>query len=249
MAQQKTNKIYLLTHGGLGNQLFQIFYAICKSKGNLNQIALYHSANYYHGIELNNAFRTLQKTSEKKPLLFKTRLIKLLTKVKLLRSEQIKLLNNVYLDGYFQNPKFWLEFDTERLNLAKDILRDLLQLKELQTTKETLLHLRLGDFFKKNKTKRKFIKATLKSTLNYDKIITNDENLTKEILNEIGLDTSKIVSTNNIEPQELIKIMCSFEKIISNGSTLATWASILSDNSLSSTKTQEEIKKALCQKL
>lgn len=242
MVPQKINKIYLLTHGGLGNQLFQLNYALLLAKMYNAKICLFHSDKYYHGMKLSENFKPLV-CKKKLPLIFRFRFIKVLNKFNFLgKTEKLKIGKNMYLDGYFQEIKIYNCFSViQKLNVL-NYLRRLLNIDNKVSLKGRLRHIRVGDFFNNQKQKENHIHKVLLESKSGDQFITNEEILIDSMMRNLNIFDRKIVPSNQLTDVEILKLMASFELVQTNGSTLATWAMILGKGKLESDQKQMNLR-------
>lgn len=222
--------ILVNTHGGLGNQIFQIFYALNLSEKLDAKLSLNHIAYYKHGFTLQVPTMKLDigKPSNFDLILMHSRIGKIMEKTKL-SSGNIKICNKIILDGYFQDSTIYNDFTNQCIKKSLDKLRVAFEISPFTIDVE-LMHLRLGDFFKTSQEKLDQAKKSLAEAKKGQHIITNDEDLLllpeyADILEEKQL---RLVKTANLSGYELLRLFSSYIKIRSNGSTLALWAALLS---------------------
>lgn len=226
--------IFLRTHGGLGNQLFQVFYAAYISNKGEHDITVFHDNRYQHKFNLSKCFNRLPiniKTINDN-LIHKYRLIKILEKIKV-NNGFFKLNKTIYLDGYFQSDNNY--HSIEKIEYAKSFLKKIFDETDNKINAE-LVHIRLGDFFLDKNKKILKIKDML-NTVNQNitsHIMTNEEELflSDEIKTILHEKNAIIKSTSSLEDWEVLIEMSKYKSIISNGSTLALWASIIGDAKL-----------------
>lgn len=226
--------ILINTHGGLGNQLFQTFYALNIAEKTGKNIFLNHLAYYKHGFDLQLPINLLdiREPSTMQYLLMHTRLAKVSEKFKFSFGE-IKLLNHIMLDGYFQDPDIYSEFSAKTYKKSINKLRCALNITSMQGSAD-LLHMRLGDFFKNEEQKVKQIEKSLQGAVLGQHVITNEEDLLLSEHFKPVMDKKKltVIKTGNHSGIELLRLFANYRKITSNGSTLALWAAILSGANL-----------------
>ena len=242
MVLQRISKIYLLTHGGLGNQLFQLNYAMLLARKYDAELCLFHNNRYYHGIELCKDFIPLL-SKERLPVVFKLRLIKILKKLNIFSAkEQIKIGKNIYLDGYFQDKYLYESYSlSEKLDVLI-FFRNLLCIDSKLPSKGCLKHLRVGDFFTNQTQKENHIREILYKSEKYDQFITNEESLVKSIMKDLDIYDREVVSSEQLTNIEVLRLMASYDCVITNGSTLATWATILGGGRLESDRNQMNLR-------
>lgn len=239
---QRINKIYLLTHGGLGNQLFQLNYAMLLARKYDAEICLFHSDRYYHKLKLCGVFKPLL-SKERLPVVFKLRLIKVLNKINIIKGkEQIKIGKNIYLDGYFQDKHIYKTFSLLEKTNVLNYLRKLFSIDSEKSSKGNLKHLRVGDFFTDHSEKENHIREVLVNSKKHDQFITNEESLVKSIMKDLNFFDREVVSSENLTDIEVIRLMASYDCVITNGSTLATWATILGGGKLESDRNQMDLR-------
>lgn len=232
--------IYIRTHGGLGNQLYQVNYALLLRNRLEAKLFLWHDDNYYHKFKLANCFHWISQL-DYVPIILKTRFVKLLNKICMYCSiESLRIGSFIYLDGYFHKSKIYASFSKFEKQCVLYQFRNEMEISD-SWKEEPLLHLRMGDFFKNEAVKIKVIDKMLSALGSSDIIhcVTNEERLVCERLKFKKCDVH-LVKTAGLSSLELLRLMSSYKSITSNGSTLATWAAILGKSRLTSTWEQEE---------
>ena len=243
MAHQKINKIFVRTHGGLGNQLFQVFHALLKSNRHESKLFLWHDDRYYHKFKLADCFRFI-KSPDIIPMVLRFRIIKILNKLRVFgHIQMLSFWSNSYLDGYFQNIEIYSSFNRLEKEKILNLFRNIFMIEE-SNNGESLLHLRLGDFFSDDGLKINQLDEMLRNGCNKGCVdcITNEEKLVKERIQLLQIDL-RLISTQDFTPAQLLRLMSSYKRIVSNGSTLATWAAILGCSNLASTDDQVKFAK------
>ncbi len=249
-------QVHVVLHGGLGNQLFQIFKSImCSSEPDKYSINLYSNLlkNYSTAreIEVLNFIGVGEKIDFKlknaADILLDLRIPKVLQQI--FRKEIVIKIPwyGVVVDGYFQACRYYDEPD-EKLVLAISSIRNVMIDEELPVRKSKFLnHIRLGDFFSDDAACSKYIKNRLELVSSAADIVTNDETLLYSTMDCLGV-TSKynVIETADYSAYEVFKAMLGYELIITNGSTLAFWAAILSGAEL---RTSDANHQALFDKL
>lgn len=236
-AAKKNRTLEIVFHGGLGNQLFQLFYAVCVSKEyeiskviiNTSRLGSYDPPRVFElgNLELEQIFSAA--IVESASFISYCRIPKVLRK---LRGKEIPVRfgRRVIIDGYFQNSVSYKTFHPsviqECLNSIK-ISFPSCQEDEM-VMENTLHHIRLGDgaFLFNPQEECKFLEQYIKSFS--PKYIMSDK---EDTVNKIGAKFAKvpitIVNSYGLSAVELLNKMGSFKRIKTNGSTLALWASIL----------------------
>jgi len=224
-------KVVLRTYGGLGNQLFQLVYARLYADHIRFTLCEVHDQNYKHRF-------TRSKELEKCPdhispiqqFLSSLRLPKILHRIGWIKYERIAICGDIYLDGYFQSAEQYEHF--EPFNIAVQLIRVRHEL-QISTEKksETLVHLRLGDFFSSDEAARSYAVQRLREVPPGSTFITNQESLFADPnLQSVLANTGcKLQTTKGFSPEAIIRLMSQFKNIIGNDSTLVFWASILGD--------------------
>jgi len=222
--------VYCVSHGGLGNQLFQVFFALLYAKG--QAVKYYHDDRYYHGFKSeipDNEY--LVKCNAYEGLLLGLRIPKILKKINKNNSEYLKLLFFNLIDGYFQCVSDYEDYTKDEIIITKHKIKSIFGEWPDVKYRVPLYHLRLGDFFKTENEQIEYVYGRLKEIPVNSALISNRDDIFKShnlypFCEEYGL---KYYETGGFTSMELIKFMSCFEKINSNGSTLAFWAGYLGD--------------------
>jgi hypothetical protein len=229
-------KILFRSCGGLGNQIFQIlFVRLLAEKYNSNKIVHYHESNYdrvanweYPSNELFFKPNNIEK------LILKFRLPKLFYRIGITKNEYINFFGTVIVDGYFQNYISYKTFDNKLLSQKIDLIKFELGVFDYKK-KNSLYHLRLGDFFKNTCEEIEFVINFLNATKPEISIISNNDKLFNDN-NEIKLlitsKNIKYINTSFFTSIELIKLFGIYNEVYSNGSSLAFISSILCNTSI-----------------
>lgn len=231
-------KILFRSCGGLGNQIFQLFFTrLLAEKLNTTNIVHYHESNYariaYWEYPLNE---TMVGPSTFELIIIKLRIPQFLYKFKLTNKEYVKFGNTIIIDGYFQNLEYYKYFSTEDLICQLDRLRNELVpdfFKNVQSTK--LVHFRLGDFFKTEYDQLEFICKYLEKIDEGTTLISNRDDLFLQdiyIKNKLKKCKLNYIETDSYNSIDLFGLFAQFKSISSNGSTFALWASILAKSEL-----------------
>lgn len=222
-------KAVLRTHGGLGNQIFQVLFARLYTSDSYAALCEIHDARYKHRFDRSNELgESAGCMSHLQQLVSSCRLPKILNRLGLSTQEKISLFGTVYLDGYFQSVHYYESFPSGKV--AEQLIRVRDELKITNENKQGLLvHLRLGDFFSSVDAARLHTINHLREIKPNSTIITNQESLLAEpelqsMLNNMGC---VVQTTEGFSPEKVLRLMSQFEKIIANDSTLTFWASVL----------------------
>lgn len=240
-AKKTNSKVTLITHGGLGNQLFQFLYALLAAELKEDNINIIHIDRYPHRFSLTPVLTKYARTNSY--LMSRIRIGKFLEKMKI-NHGSIRIGEFILLDGYFQDCKAYTNFTGQDIKNAVDKIRSmfLLPIKN----KGTLVHIRLGDFFGSLEEKKCAAINIMSQAQCEADIITNEEDIVKSLI-ESDFDRYhkfKVIETGSLNSYDVLMLMCQYNFVISNGSTLAFWAGILSNGSVTINNTVlEEIKR------
>ena len=224
-------KVVLRTHGGLGNQIFQILFARLYAEqcgATLHEI---HDANYPHRFARSTELKMgMGQISDMQKLFSSLRLPKVLHRMGWSKSEKISLFGTVYLDGYFQAAFHYKLFNTLKIAEHLISIRDELKISQ-ENKRGHLVHLRLGDFFSSTDLARLHAIERLSELRTGATIITNQEGLLKEPKLQSMLDKAgcEIQTTEGYSAEEIIRLMTQFNEIDANDSTLTFWSSVLGE--------------------
>jgi len=233
------NKVLIIrTHGGLGNQLFQIFYAILhKNRSEPSRLVVIHDSNYKHKFELDT---NLKIAYSSKPGLIASflsaiRIPKILTKIFKKDLRYIRLFNYYFFDDYFQNPDIYKDFSNKEIIEALAEINKYLfpNLKNFEK-QDNLYHFRLLDFFESENEEIDYVKKKLLDLPKDCSIITNNDKIFQNKKIRKYLQNKKInhINSSNFSAIDVLSCMMQFKVIHSNNSTLAFWAAILNNSLL-----------------
>jgi hypothetical protein len=225
--------ILLRTCGGLGNQIFQLFFArLIAEKYNTSCIFHYHESNYSRvtSWEYPKIFDLLPCDYFEK-LILKLRLPQILYRLGFNTNEYFKIGPYLILDGYFQNYESYKIFDHESINTQLKVLKKELQHRTNPFKKGlNIYHFRLGDFFYSEESQQKFVLNEIDSLLPGSTIISNRDDLflgDRNLINRLNKKNANYLVTKEMTSIDLICLFSCFRVVYSNGSTLAFWASLL----------------------
>ena len=223
--------VLLRTHGGLGNQIFQTYFALCcKFEYEYDRVVCVHDDRYHHKFKADSH---LQRISDKPAwgeiALSAIRIPKLLKRIFRLDCEFVDFGGVRVLDGYFQEKKLYEHFSIQSKSKALSQLRTLMEIKETCVASvKRLEHIRLGDFFSNQFSEEEAARAILKEITNDSHIITNNEPLVRSLCAETSLSCElTIIPTENMSGNELLHLMGQYEEVSTNNSTLALWSALL----------------------
>lgn len=220
--------VVVRTHGGLGNQIFQLLYARLYARTRNATLCELHDLRYQHAFARSDELSRASSPGLLARLVSFLRLPKIATRLKL-RREAVGLFHTIYLDGYFQRVADYAEFDDGLLKQELDRLRVELGVASV-LTRTTGMHLRLGDFFATEAAVLAHLDKRLKSVGAGAGIITNEEHrlaspAAAKALKEMG---AHIVPTGDMKAEQVLRTLASFSRVDGNDSTLLFWASVLS---------------------
>ncbi len=221
--------VVLRTHGGLGNQIFQILYGRLLSDNLGTGLCETHDSDYAHkfkrSLMLGNSGLRLNRRQH---YISGMRLPKVISRLDLKREPEITLWGDVYLDGYFQHRSIYERFDVPSIHKQLMVIRQELALRTVSSDK-TLVHLRVGDFFDSAAAAEKHVIARLESIPNGCSIITNNERVLMgvEMVRLLEKKDCELISTEGWQAEEVLAFMTKFAKIDANDSTLVFWAGVL----------------------
>ncbi len=218
--------IIVRTHGGLGNQIFQIGQALMWQRRGGGSVTRLHDTRYKVVFPASPAFADLDGSPGRwRAAASWLRLPKLLGRAGF-TSEQWRIGATRLLDGYFQSVGDWQRFP--RADIAA-VIADLRQRLAIVpgTGNAALAHLRLGDFFADEAAQRAHLAERLESIRPGTAIISNRDDLLTA--NAAMLAGRGLVHrpTSDLAPEAVLRLMAGFARIDSNDSTLAFWASVL----------------------
>jgi hypothetical protein len=220
------------THGGLGNQLFQILYAILlRNSYSQACLTVIHDSNYSHRFELDknldNAYSS--KLGFITNLISNVRFAKIVSRLLGREIGFIKLGKYYFLDGYFQDASLYRDFSETEISAAITELKKCLVPDHHECKRNTVLyHFRLLDFFNSEDEELEYIKTQFTDHPENINIISNNDKLfyrpdIKRYLNDKNIN---YIETDGLAAIDVLLLMMKFGTIHSNNSTLAFWAAI-----------------------
>lgn len=230
-------RVILRTHGGLGNQLFQVFFGrlFAREHGYL-ELLVVHDDRYPHRFQLSEQFRFSGVPVLHERVLSGLRIPKLISRTGIAKTDILRLFNTSYLDGYFQKPEQYIQFNDR---LISDELRRLRHEFAIEggCDRATLVHLRLGDFFDRESDEVTHLERRLDSIPIGSHVISNRDDLLSQdgYRAVLAARDCLYIQTDGETPENILRLMCRYHVIESNNSTLAFWASVLSGSDVSFT--------------
>jgi hypothetical protein len=244
-------EVILRTHGGLGNQLFQILYGRLYSESKGMKLREVHDLNYPHKFQRSSFLSKSEEPSIIKGIISGCRIPKIQNKFMRAKERAFIFGATHYIDGYYQEAYQYEEYSSELIKKNIYRLIDELKIKK-EKNNRTLVHLRVGDFFKNREQAEKHVRERIKSMVEGASLMTNDESL----LNSVGIKNSlnekniKLIETKNMPPEDVLYIMSMFSKIDANDSTLSIWSSILNKCEVDIKNTRlRKLRDYLCEKI
>jgi hypothetical protein len=220
--------VVVRTHGGLGNQLFQLLYGRLFAERHGAALFEVHDIRYEHAFARSRELLARPTPPFPARAVSALRLPKVMTRLGMAR-DAIGLLGTTYLDGYFQRAADYAPFSDAAIREQLLILR-----QELRVAAEPMrdqgVHLRLGDFFTTEAAVTEHLHGRLSRIGAGAGIVTNEEvRLTApEIATAIAAAGAFVVPTGDMSPEEVLRTLASFRRVAGNDSTLLFWASVLS---------------------
>lgn len=220
--------VVVRTHGGLGNQIFQILYARLYSSRASAILSEVHDPRYAHGFGRNSEIACAPAPSAPSRAVSALRLPKVSTRLRR-RCDAITLFGTTYLDGYFQQMVDYAGFDDASLRRELIRLREELQIPDRPTHAHGM-HLRLGDFFTSDAAVTAHLNERLAQIGPDTGIITNEEARLRTPSAAAALSANRawVVPTADMTAEQVLRTLASFQQVDGNDSTLLFWASVLS---------------------
>lgn len=238
-----SGRIVLRTHGGLGNQIFQILHAQCtvSKSDECNEMVVIHDANYYHKFEISSCFKKYEGGSKWNKFVSRLRIPKVLERLGLKKNGMIRVFGDTYLDGYFQDKQFFDKYDPRDFKKNIEELRTDLNIHGNLAQKPAVLHLRLGDFFRTKLEELQYAEKRIREMDGEIDVITNNQPVIEEIcLLDKSLGSKiRLVNTKDYDAELVLKTFGQYKLINTNGSTLAFWAAVLCESDLRTEDTEQ----------
>lgn len=223
------------THGGLGNQLFQVLYSRLFA-GSLADSRLFviHDRNYPHAFALSPVFTEGGEAPFPAGLVSRIRMPKILERIGISQSGRFSIGGGVYIDGYFQNVDDYRDWSDLEIASQLERLRIALEIKSGNPDQGILHHIRLGDFFTTEAAEIQHLEERLSTLPDGCSVMSNREELIKGSVLGDTLSSKRIqvVPSGGDSAETVITKMSRYGEIVTNNSTLAFWAACLGDRKL-----------------
>lgn len=218
--------ILVRTHGGLGNQLFQIGHALLRARrSGGGPVVRRHDIRYPVVFPATPLFADLdQPAAVPARALSWLRIPKLLSRAGF-RCDALGLGGWTLLDGYFQRAADWQAPPADIAAVVAE-LRHRCGITP-GAGAGTLVHLRLGDFFADEASQTAHLAARLADLPPGATLISNRDDLLARQALLLAAGGHLHVPTTDLSPEALLRLMAGFGEIQSNDSTLAVWAALL----------------------
>lgn len=220
--------LVLRTHGGLGNQIFQVFYGRLFAEQAGLSLREVHDSRYRHAFMRTEALAMAPEPGRWQLLVSFMRLPKIFQRVTGSLSGEVRIGETIYLDAYFQSTQVFEDFPPSML--ARHLARLANELRIVSADLDSnLVHLRLGDFFTNRTQACQHLIDRLARVNEGSAVITNDESLLQEpdVVALMKSRALKLISTKDMSAEDVLRIMSRYKVIDANDSTLTFWASVL----------------------
>jgi hypothetical protein len=222
--------IVVRTHGGLGNQIFQVLFARLCARTEKTDWTEVHDTKYKHRFDrsVEIAYAPSSITAIQR-MISALRIPKFLFRLNCLRNERITLFGNIYLDGYFQKLSDYRSFTDSQIQSELRLLRKELSINLDDSKRNIIYHIRLGDFFTDPEKAKTHLMNRINDIAPESTIISNQEELflADSIQDQLRAKSCYFHSTTDFTAEDVLRIMSKHKRIFSNNSTLAFWASVL----------------------
>lgn len=229
--------IYLRTHGGLGNQLFQVFYAKLVSETFGGKIYVSHDTNYKHRFPLEQRIPSLPGVEldlrSVSRVLGRLRLPKVLEKLGI-NSGVISSGSTMLLDGYFQRESDYSNFSLATIQQVLSEFREIF-IRSTGGSSTLLYHLRLFDFFQNDEQRLAKAVEVIKNMPDGAALVSTDDTLIRESDELVMLIQSKKINhilTSEYTSLCMLDLFSQYDRVVSNNSTLAFWGAVLGEGDL-----------------
>ena len=227
------------THGGLGNQLFQIFYAILlRNRNSQARLTVIHDSNYSHRFELDRNLENAYSSGlgSIPYVISNVRIPKIASRLLGREISFFKLMNYHFLDGYFQDVSRYRNFSETEISAAITELKKYLVPDLDKCERNAVLHhFRLLDFFNSEDEELEYIKIQFSNLPQSASIMSNNDKLFNRPDIKRYLNDKKInhIETEGLASIDVLSLMMRYGTLHSNNSTLAFWAAIFNRCELS----------------
>lgn len=230
-------RVIIRTHGGLGNQLFQVFFGrLFVQERGASELLVIHDDRYPHRFQLSKQFKISGSLPLNERVLSGLRIPKLISRTGIAKIDKFSLFKKIYLDGYFQTPEQYTRFNDGLISDEVWRLRHEFAIDGF-CDRATLVHLRLGDFFGRETDEVSHLERRLDTIPTGSHIISNrDDLLSRDDYSAVLAARDCLhIQTDGEAPENVLRLMCRYHVIESNNSTLAFWASVLTGSDVSFT--------------
>lgn len=238
-------------HGGLGNQLFQYFFASIRTSQSPSSamrlvtdfLGRYSSPRNIELLPLIESRLSDRLSLSNADALLRMRIPKLLKRIT--RQELVVSIPGygVIVDGYFQELQHYKNCPADVLAAELALWRSALTERlSLETRgRGQITHIRLGDFFNDREAARSFAARQLSAISGPTDLVTDQEDVLANELAKLDLaHPVRLLPSADMSAWDLMALMCRYEAISTNGSTLAFWAAVIRGAQLQSTN-QEHV--------
>lgn len=215
--------IFVNLHGGLGNQIFQLYKAFYLSKKYRSKIQIntYYLDKYSRSFPYELSFIKLDlPTVSNRSIRFVKALSRLISK-----DFVGKIGPNIYLDSYYQS------FSASQLKSFKEFRELIIHSlgKTIVANGKAVLHVRTTDFYLDiDEYVSRLVLAIRHSRKTSFDVITDDLSSAQKICKQIpGINVASYNSHFDLSSIELLMKFGEYNSIIGNGSTLSFWSAIL----------------------
>lgn len=218
----------LRTHGGLGNQLFQVLFARLLAEHEGLELRETHDLRYRHAFARSGAVAAAGAPHRWQSMVSAARVPKLLQRFFGRAEGTWRLGRSVYLDSYFQQATAYTAFSPQAIARHLQRFADELGLRPADLD-ACLVHLRVGDFFSDRATAKAHVLERLQAVPDGARLMTNDEALLgePELASAMAARNAALISTQGMAAEGVLRTMARYTRIDANDSTLTFWSSVL----------------------
>ena len=228
--------VVLRTHGGFGNQLFQILYGRLFSEKYGYKMCEVHDMNYKHKFSRAEIPLVAELPSRWQSVFSAARIPKFLQRVFGRSEKPWHFFGTWFIDGYYQDKDQYCIFDDENIQLQLLKLASEIGIEPVKNN-ACIVHLRLGDFFCDQDSAKQHVINRLLSAPLKSHVITNQEELLNDpqIKKLMAERHAYLISTIGFSPLDLLRTIAGYRQIDANGSTLTFWAHVLAGSQVNFT--------------
>lgn len=230
-AMLKSAKYAILrTHGGLGNQLFQVLFGRLFAEQHGLVLRELHDHRYRHAFSRSTEIARSAAPSAWQKLISSLRIPKVMTRLVGRSEAPWRLGRSIYLDGYFQIAEDYGSFPEDVIRRHLRVLAGELAIEpaDLQIC---LVHLRTGDFFSDRAAAKAHVIQRLATAPAGSHVMTNDEALLNEpeVAEVMEARGVKMITTQGFSAEQVLRTMARYQRIDANDSKLTFWSSVLAN--------------------